>query len=99
MAASKFVFICVNVCRSWSRVGVGHAFERFGARRFAKRLHRVDQRARGVLEKQQPGAPIGRMLPAFNQPALGEFVENAHQRDRLDLKQFGETGLMNAFIL
>ena len=39
------------------------------------------------------------MLAAFDEAPLGEFVEDAHQRDRLDLQQFGEAALMNAFVL
>ena len=78
---------------------LAYAAQRLGARRLAKRLHREKQRARRVFQGQQPGPPIGRVLPALDQAAFREPVENAHQGDRLDVEQFGEAGLMDALVL
>jgi hypothetical protein len=39
------------------------------------------------------------VLPALDQPPFREPVENAHQGNRFDVEQFGEAGLMDAFVL
>lgn len=41
---------------------------------------------------------IGGVVATFDQTALLHFVQQAHQRDRLDFKQVGQTLLVNAFM-
>ncbi len=42
---------------------------------------------------------VGRVLAALDQAALGELVEDADQRDRLDFEDLGKPALMDALII
>jgi hypothetical protein len=80
-------------------IRIEDAAKRLGARRFIKRLCGENQRAAGLFQKQLPGTPIGSVLPTLDQAALRESIEDAHEGNRIDLKQFAKISLMDTLIL
>ena len=80
-------------------VGLRHAGQRLSAGDLSE-LSELDQfRARGRRQMQTPGPPVGRMRMPLDQPLGLELVDDAAERDRLDLQQLGQTALVDAFVL
>jgi hypothetical protein len=47
---------------------------------------------------EQPDPAVGGVLPTLNQSATFELVEDAEERDRLNLQDLGEAALVNALV-
>jgi hypothetical protein len=71
-------------------IRIEEAAKSLSVRRFAKPLCGEKQRAAGPFQEQLPGAPIGSVLPTLDQAALRESIEDAHESNRPDLKQFAK---------
>jgi hypothetical protein len=80
-------------------IRIEEAAKSLSVRRFAKPLCGEKQRAAGPFQEQLPGAPIGSVLPTLDQAALRESIEDAHESNRPDLKQFAKINLMDTLIL
>jgi hypothetical protein len=73
-------------------IRVEDAAKSLSVRRRAKRLCGEKQRVASPLQEQLPGA-------AFDEAALRESVEDAHEGGRTDLKQIAEISLLDTLIL
>ena len=77
---------------------------RLGVEAVEHRLHHVlaelgeavEQRPRGRRQVQPLGAAVVRIGAALDQAVVGQPVEQPGQRDRLQVEDFGELGLLEA---
>src|SRR5471030_73682 len=65
----------------------------------AKTVEIVDKLAAGAREKQAVGPAISGIGPPLQEPMLDQAVEQANQRDRLQLEHVGEVDLRQSFLL
>src|SRR6266404_20347 len=79
-------------------VFLGYSFKRFGTGGGPNGENPLKQRMRLGLEVEQPDAPVGRVQPALDQIGLLQPIENARQRDRLDLEDFRQRALLDALV-
>ncbi len=77
----------------------GEAGQRLGAHLAADRDHLGEERLRLLGDEELPGAPVVRIGTALDPAGLRHAVEEPRQRDRLDLQQLGEAGLVDALVI
>jgi hypothetical protein len=70
-----------NILRYVHRNGVAQAIEI------------VDELTAGICQKETVGAAILRIMPSLQKAMLDQTIEQAHQRDRLQLKYVGQIDL------
>jgi hypothetical protein len=80
-------------------IGVRDARERVAARGIADLAHGLQDRVGCRQEMQEPDAPVGGMGPALDEAGGLELVDDAPERDRLDLEDIGKPALMDALVL
>ncbi len=92
---ARIAFSAAIVTANRSAVDAGDAF---GDDLVAQHAQLVEQRPRRRRQVQAPGAAVGGIGAAFDQPGLGQPVDHAAQGDRLDLEIVGEPGLVDALV-
>ena len=79
--------------------GVRNFLQHVGRDGVAQTVEIVDQLAAAWGEKQPVGAAVPGVVPPLQQAMLDQAIEQAHQRDRLQLQHIGKIDLRQSFLL
>ena len=88
-----------RVCEQALPLLAGDAGEGLGAGELAELAHRLERGTRLRRQVEEADPPVGGVAAPLDEPGRLEPVQDAQQRDRLDLEDLGEADLVDPLVL